>query len=175
MNKKNLAGAAVAALAAAVAASAAETHRCASLFDDAQRLACYDGTYGKPVRPAGPPAPATPATTTVIATPAAPVPARPPAVAIQPAPVPAAAAAPAPKPAAKAKDEPVSGRIVAVGRLPNERFAVTLDNGQLWTQLERDLTAEVKVGDTVQVRPAMLGSWMLETEGGVKTRVRLTR
>jgi len=172
MNKKNLAGAAVAALAAAAAASAAETHRCASLFDDAQRLACYDGTYGKPVRPAGNTAPATPAT--VIATPAVPVPARPPAAAIQPAP-PSVAPAPAPKPAAKAKDEPVSGRIVAVGRLPNDRFSVTLDNGQLWMQLERDLSAEVRVGDTVQVRPAMLGSWMLETKGGVKTRVRLAR
>jgi hypothetical protein len=33
----------------------------------------------------------------------------------------------------------------------------------------------VSAGDTVQIRPAMLGSWMLETRGGVKTRVRLAR
>jgi hypothetical protein len=71
--------------------------------------------------------------------------------------------------------QPVSARITAVRQLSNERFAITLDNGQVWTQNERDLTAEVRVGDTVQIRPAMLGSWMLETRGGVKTRVKPAR
>jgi len=135
--------------------------RCSDIFDDAQRLACYDSAFGKPVRPAG-------------AAPSAPLaPAAPVAQRLTPAPA-AAVAAPV-QPAAKAKNEPVSGKVVAVGTLSNDRLAVTLDNGQLWTQLERDLAAEVRVGDTVSVRPGMLGSWMLETRGGVKTRVKLAR
>ena len=161
MNDRNTfatVGAAVAALLALSSpAMAAESHRCSGIYDDAQRLACYDSAFGKPARPAGSVA-------------AAPVVQR-----AAPAPVAAPAAAAPPQPVAKAKDQPVSGQIVAVGRLSNDRFAITLDNGQMWMQLERDLTAEVRVGDTVSIRPAMLGSWMLETRGGVKARVKLAR
>ncbi|MBK7117018.1 MAG: hypothetical protein IPH71_13520 [Proteobacteria bacterium] len=158
------ASAAVAALLAVSSqAFAAEgTRRCFDIYDDPQRLACYDSLFGKPVRPGAAQLPA-PAVVTADPTP----PAAAPRVA---APPPAKAPAPAPAPA-----QPVTGRITAVSRLANDRFAITLDNGQVWTQLERDLSAEVSAGDTVQIRPAMLGSWMLETRGGVKTRVRLAR
>ncbi|MBK9250714.1 MAG: hypothetical protein IPM70_02020 [Proteobacteria bacterium] len=158
------ASAAVAALLAVSSqAFAAEgTRRCFEIYDDPQRLACYDSLFGKPVRPGAAQLPA-PAVVTADPTP----PAAAPRVA---APPPAKAPAPAPAPA-----QPVTGRITAVSRLANDRFAITLDNGQVWTQLERDLSAEVSAGDTVQIRPAMLGSWMLETRGGVKTRVRLAR
>ncbi|MCC6633474.1 MAG: hypothetical protein IT482_15540 [Gammaproteobacteria bacterium] len=165
------ASAAVAALLAVSSqAFAAEgTRRCFEIYDDPQRLACYDSLFGKPVRPGAaqpPAAPAQlPAPAVVTADPTPPAAA--PRVA---APPPAKAPAPAPAPA-----QPVTGRITAVSRLANDRFAITLDNGQVWTQLERDLSAEVSAGDTVQIRPAMLGSWMLETRGGVKTRVRLAR
>lgn len=144
--------------------SAAESHRCSRFDEDVRRLACYDDAFGRPVRPAAVQSPAVaPATPPAVqrAAPAAPAPAPPPAA--------------KPGKDARPADEPVSGRIVAVGRLSDERFAVTLDNGQLWTQLERDLTAEVRVGDTVQVRPAIFGSWILETRGGVRTRVKLAR
>ena len=156
------ASAAVAALLAVSSqAFAAEgTRRCFEIYDDPQRLACYDSLFGKPVRPGAAQLPA-PAVVTADPTP----PAAAPRVA---APPPAKAPAPAPA-------QPVTGRITAVSRLANDRFAITLDNGQVWTQLERDLSAEVSAGDTVQIRPAMLGSWMLETQGGVKTRVRLAR
>jgi len=158
------ASAAVAALLAVSSqAFAAEgTRRCFDIYDDPQRLARYDSLFGKPVRPGAAQLPA-PAVVTADPTP----PAAAPRVA---APPPAKAPAPAPAPA-----QPVTGRITAVSRLANDRFAITLDNGQVWTQLERDLSAEVSAGDTVQIRPAMLGSWMLETRGGVKTRVRLAR
>lgn len=66
----------------------------------------------------------------------------------------------------------MTARIVRVSRVSNDRFQVTLDSGQVWTQLERDSNAEVAVGDTVKIRPALLGSWMLETRAGVRTRVR---
>lgn len=128
----------VALLAVSGSVRAAESHHCAAVLKNSQRLACYDATFGKPVRP----------------------------VAAQPPQV----AAPAPAPA-----KPVTARITQVSRILNDRFAITLDNGQVWTQLERDLSAEVHAGDTVQIRPALLGSWMLETRGGVRTRVRLTR
>jgi hypothetical protein len=144
---------------------AAESHRCAGVFDDAQRLACYDAAFGKPARPVASPAPA--------------VPVVPPAPVVQRAapaePAPAAPAPPVPPAVSPPPAQPVSARITAVRQLSNERFAITLDNGQQWTQNERDPAAEVRVGDTVQIRPAMLGSWMLETRGGVKTRVRPAR
>jgi hypothetical protein len=147
-------GAAVASLLALSGnALAAQSHSCSDVFDDAQRLACYDSAFGKPARPAG-------------------------AALAVPAPATAPPVAPAVQrqaPAPVAKEAPVAGLIAAVGRLSNERFAITLDNGQVWMQLERDLSAEVRVGDTVQIKPAMLGSWMLETRGGVKTRVKLAR
>jgi len=170
MNKNNiLLGSAVAAvLALPAVATAAESHRCSAILDDGQRLACYDGAFGKPARPV----------TTTPAAPMAPPPvlqspaATPPRVAAAPA---ASAPVAAPAQPAKAKEGPVSARIVAVGQLPNDRFSVTLDNGQLWMQLERDVSAEVRVGDTITLRPAMLGSWVLETRAGVRTRVRLAR
>lgn len=169
MTNKNIAiGAAVATLLALPSLTlCADSPRCSDIFDDAQRLACYDGAFGKPVRPAGR-APSAPSASTASVAPAAPA-------ASQVAPAPAAAVAAPVRPAAKANDGPVSGRIVAVGRLPNDRFTVTLDNGQLWMQLERDIAAEVRVGDTVKVKPGMLGSFLLETRGGVKTRVKLAR
>jgi hypothetical protein len=128
-------------LSAALAADAVP--RCSGLFDDAQRLACYDAQFGKPVRIASAPQAA-------------------PQAAVQ-------------VPAVPPREETVTSRITAVSRISNDRFLVTLDNGQKWTQLERDSSVEVQIGDTVKVRPAMLGSWMLETRSGVRTRVRSAR
>ena len=148
---------------------AAENHRCSAIFDDSQRLACYDGAFGKPARPAAAVATA-PAAPQSVAPAPAPSPPR-----VAPPPVASAAPAAAPAQPAKSKDEPFPAKVVAVGQLPNDRFTVTLDNGQLWMQLERDVGAEVRVGDTVTLRPAMLGSWILETRAGIRTRVRLAR
>jgi hypothetical protein len=163
MKKNNIAiGVAVAAaLVLPSITRAAESHRCAAIPEDGPRLACYDGAFGRPARPAVAPtasaAPALPMAPQVVA------------------PMPAAAPVAPPAQPAKPKEGPVSAKIVAVGQLSNDRFSVTLDNGQLWTQLERDVGAEVRVGDTITLRPAMLGSWMLETRGGVRTRVRQVR
>ena len=124
-------------------AAAAESHRCSGVLEDAQRLACYDTAFGKPVRPATSAAPA-PAPAPAVVAPRAPVVT--PAPVVQrsaPAPASAAAASPAPAaastPASTPPAQPVSARITAVSRLSNDRFAITLDNGQVWTQLERDL------------------------------------
>ena len=50
-----------------------------------------------------------------------------------------------------------------------------MDNGLVWSQLERDTTAEVAVGDTVTVRAGVLGSYILTTRGGVRTKVKAGR
>jgi hypothetical protein len=71
--------------------------------------------------------------------------------------------------------QPVIGTssVTQVSRTANGRFIATLDNGQVWAQLERDTTAEVQVGDQVTVRKASLGSYMMVTRSGVRTRVHL--
>jgi hypothetical protein len=164
--------AAAAVLAFPCIAAAAESHRCSGVLEDAQRLACYDTAFGKPMRPAA--SSAAPAPAPAVVTPAPVVQRSAPAPALPAAAPPAPSAATAPA-ASAPPAQPVSARITAVSRLSNDRFAITLDNGQVWTQLERDLAAEVHAGDTIQIKPAMLGSWMLETRGGVKTRVKLAR
>ena len=124
---------------------------CSQILDDGPRLACYDAVFGKPVRLA-PPA------------------AAPAAVVSSQARVPA----PPPEPA-RPQNQSVSAVVVTVGRLPDERFSITLDNGQSWMQLERDPAISVRVGDSVRIRPAAMGSWMLETREGLRTRVRQAR
>ena len=129
---------------------AAETApRCAQILDDGPRLACYDARFGKPVPPVAPPVQV--------------------AVAPKSAPSSTPSPSPPPSPAAKSRDEIMTARIVRVSRVSNDRFQVTLDSGEIWTQLERDSNAEVSVGDSVKIRPALLGSWMLETRAGVRT------
>jgi hypothetical protein len=153
-------------LVAPLVAGAAQAPRCSDLYDDAQRLACYDAAFGKPVRPgAAPQAPAT-----VQAPAAVQAPARAPV-----APAPGARIAPPPPAAPPAEQAPSSltAAIASVRRISDERFVVTLDNGQVWEQLERDRAAEVKVGDRVTVRKAMLGSFVLVTANKIQTKVRL--
>lgn len=159
----------LAALAALPAAPAAETsHPCAQVRDDTDRLACYDAAFGKPARPAtatsAGDSPRPPAATPPSAPPAAGRPT-------------AAPTAAKPERAVAKSDAPVqttatfTAAVTAFSRLNNGRFVVTLENGQVWQQIEPDAVAEVAVGDKVTLRPAMLGSWMLVTRAGVKTRV----
>jgi hypothetical protein len=133
--------------------AAAASPGCSSVFDDAQRLACYDAQFGKPRRPDA----AQPAS--------------------HPAPAPHTAAplsptAPTAPITPKPRVELIAGRVTTVNRIAGDRFMFTLENGQAWTQLERDPNVQIDVGDTVKIRRAMLGSWMLETRDAVRTRVR---
>lgn len=158
---------------------AQQAPRCSDLFDDAQRLACYDAAFGKPSRaPAGnaaAPSTSAPAARAGVTAPAS-VAAPSPAPVVRAAPV-APVAAPAPAPAATPEPaaQPLVGTssVTQVSRTANGRFIATLENGQVWAQLERDPTAEVQVGDQVTVRKASLGSYMMVTRSGVRTRVRL--
>ncbi|HXC59413.1 MAG TPA: hypothetical protein VN645_08850 [Steroidobacteraceae bacterium] len=163
-------------LAAAPHVNAQQAPRCSDLYDDAQRLACYDAAFGKPGRPATAPAPVAtpPANTSPSAARAVPMA---PAAAVT-AVAPAAAGSPATvQPAAPKPDLPknVSAAVRELARRPDGRFVVTMDNGLVWSQLERDTTAEVAVGDTVTVRAGVLGSYILTTRGGVRTKVKAGR
>jgi hypothetical protein len=149
------------ALAIPAYACAEDSHRCAQQFDDAQRLACYDAQYGKPmiVRPSSGAA-AAPATV------AAPVVA---------APVVAAPAVAASKPRAAKVAVPAGNFTASISKLDllrDGRFRATFDSGEVWTQLEPDKAVVLAVGDKVTVKKAMLGSFLLVTPAGIITRVK---
>jgi hypothetical protein len=160
---------------------------CAAIAAAAERLACYDQLSGRSApaasaaagpgaaqlapasAPAGPSAAATaaapPAPTAAAAAPAAPTPA---------VPVPAppqsfglyAAEHPAPPPAAKS----LTARVASLGHSASGRQTVALEDGQLWELDDGDPL--LAVGDTVTIRRASLGSFMIETPSRREHRAR---
>jgi hypothetical protein len=164
--------------AAAQAASSDAVQRCAGIADDRARLACYDSLFGRPAAPE-------PAVASSVAeAPAAGAAAA--TAAVAPAAAPSNPAADfGLSEAAKRAREPeqsreqfpdsVTGTIAKIGRKPAGEFVVTLENGQVWTQLQVDVRARVAVGDTVTIKKAALGSYMLVTASRYATRVRRVR
>jgi hypothetical protein len=170
--------------------AAAALAACASIGDSAARLACYDELAGRGAAPAPAARPAAQAA-------GAPAPA--PAAAAEPAgPAPAAAAAPgstapgaggpaqvaAPAPSTQSfglyeaehpKPPPVSpalvAGVVALGHSAGGRMTVTLDGGALWEMLD-DGDPLLAVGDTVTVKRAALGSYLMSTPSKRTHRVR---
>jgi hypothetical protein len=148
--------------AAGMATELADPARCAAITSGSERLACYDAIFGGS-EPAGD---------------AAAVPAQ------------ARRSAPprlnneeqfglseASRRALEAKagtpaQESLSARVKQVRRQPTGHMVVTLENDQVWVQSEVDPRARVEVGDTVTIRKAALGSFLLLTEQRVATRVR---
>lgn len=51
-------------------------------------------------------------------------------------------------------------------------FVATLDNGQVWLQSERDSRVQIRAEETVTIRRASLGSFMLSGDQGIPARVR---
>jgi hypothetical protein len=150
---------------AAQAADGDVPQRCAGIGDDTARLACYDAIFRKPAASAASTAG--------------------PAAAAGTVPVSAAASLESDfgltESARRARDaqtaqqellESITGTVTAVSRRPAGELTVTLENGQVWTQVTLDQRARVSVGDTVTIRKAALGSHLLETQGRYATRVR---
>jgi hypothetical protein len=54
----------------------------------------------------------------------------------------------------------------------NGVFVATLDNDQVWIQTERDSRVQLAVGNTVTVRRASLGSFLMSSDQGIAARVR---
>lgn len=168
-----LLGSIVASLAAAVPVAQASTEQasrsCADIVDDRTRLACYDALWRDAAAPSSD-------------------------MSITPAPPNSAAAAPQSAAAAvdpmddfglsevakRARDPGKAGEadpsissvVTTVRRQPAGELIVTLENGQVWTQIGVDTRARVAVGDTVTIRRAALGSYMLVTANRYATRVR---
>jgi hypothetical protein len=155
--------------------AAGDPHSCVAIADDAARLACYDRALGhsaapKPA-PVAPTAPAAAAATTAAAAPAAPVKKDPVGEfglseqakqAKDPAKAAEAAAAP----------DSITGRVMSVRWRKYGEFVVTLDNAQVWAQIEPMPSAVVRVGDTVTIKKALFGSYTLVTAGRIGTKVR---
>jgi hypothetical protein len=156
-------------LAAALAAAGpTDPSQCAAMPDDARRLACYDALF----RPSDRAAP----TETQAG------PAQPAAAVAVPA---AAAAAPeqdfglsgqqrAKRDAAEESVDEIRAVVVELHGSRVGKPAYTLDNGQRWRQVEATSWPMFKVGATVVIRKAALGSFMgiVPDAGGAPVRLR---
>jgi hypothetical protein len=163
---------------------------CVDISSSADRLACYDKLAGRVSAPkalAAAPSAASPSATSPSATsPGAtsPAPAAPAAVAF-------VAAAPAPAAAPTEEDfgrstvrkarasassgappeiKSITSKVAAFGRSPNGRSRVTLDNGQIW-EYQDDPDPLLSVGDSVTIKRARLGSFLLQTPAKLSHRV----
>jgi hypothetical protein len=59
--------------------------------------------------------------------------------------------------------------------VPNSRV-ITLDNGQVWQQLDMSSTFHPSVGDTIQVQKKMMGGYSMALAGEKKSQwIRVTR
>jgi hypothetical protein len=166
-----LSGALAALVVPALASAAAATHQCSQLWDDALRLNCYDMAFGKPRAPesaaSATTAPASSAAPVVVAPAAAGIAATTATAPVSAATPPAGAASPE---KAKQSDSVVT-TVTAIGKTLDGRFRATLDNGQVWQQLELYPPVTVKVGDRVTLRRASFGSHQLVVPGGLSARV----
>jgi hypothetical protein len=173
---------------------------CIEISSSADRLACYDKLAGRVSAPkalaAAPSAAAPAAASPAAASPAPSAPAAASPVAASPAPAtPATAAsvAAAPAPAAAPTEEDfgrskvrkartaassgappeiksITAKVAAFGRSPNHRTQVTLDNGQIW-EYQDDPDPLLSIGDSVTIKRATLGSFILQTPTKLSHRV----
>jgi len=176
--RRALAGLAFVALAIVSAPAGAQSlqavRACTTEADAALRLRCYDRAAGRPDAAAAAAAATTPA-------PASPAPAS------SAAPTSAGAAASAPTPAAApefgvaggplsakkqaAATHQITASVTAIQTKPHGELVITLDNGEVWAQLEPVAYFPLNVGDSVQIRAATLGSYLLFTPAKRSTKV----
>ena len=176
------------------AADGNSPQQCAAIGDDGERLACYDRIFRAPAAPAPAAAGASSIAAGATATAAVAQPTKTGAAtdaATVVAPAAATAATPAvavpqddfglteaakrarePEESREKLPESISGTVEKVVRRPAGEFVVTLENGQVWTQLQVEPRARISVGDTVTIKKAALGSYLLVTANRYATRVR---
>ncbi len=153
----------------ACAASLEAAEKCKTIPDDPTRWACYDEVFGKPVGAGAQPLPAAAGASAGAAHEQTAVPANPQAeFGLSDA----ARRARASETARESFPDSVSATVTKVGWRPSEEMILTLADGQVWVQLEPDTRAKVKAGDTVTIKRAALGSYLLVTPSGMATRVK---
>lgn len=131
-------------------------HECRTITDATARLACYDAAFGKPEGAAS-------GTAASVASARGPE---------EFGLTHAAIKARDPEKAKEILPESITGAVTEIGWRPTGEIVVTLDNGQIWVQLETDSKVRIKVGDTVRIKKGSLGSYLLVTPSRVATRAR---
>jgi hypothetical protein len=135
---------------------------CRELTDAAARLACFDRETAALARSPGAPVAAAPITTP--ATPTAPRLTPEQKFGLSPKAIEAKEEAAATKGPTETK---LQARITALALLGDGRTLFTLDNSQVWRQLEADGTdVMAKLGDAVTISRGMLGSYWLQMKTG---------
>lgn len=156
-----------------VLANAETPQQCASVSDDRARLACYDGIFRDAAARATAAGSVAPAAATGAAAASA---AGTSSVAASPQDdfglTDAAKRARDPEQAKVQMPESVTDKVASVGHRPTGELVVTLANGQVWVQIESGSRARVGAGQTVTIKKASLGSYLLVPPSGVATRVR---
>jgi hypothetical protein len=176
-----LAHAALSPASAAPAASAGEFLACAAEKDDARRLACFDAAAAR----AGTAADSPSGTATAAPTPAA--------TAATVATATAATATPALSQEErfglrgdlkeeKAKKAPelaelneLQAQVTQVATKPHGQLVLSLDNGQVWYEIQANTAIRVKVGDKVTIKAGALGSYSLVAPNGRSSKVTRVR
>lgn len=71
--------------------------------------------------------------------------------------------------------EKVTSKVTLVTQRPHGELVITLDNGQVWLQLEPMFYFPLKSGDTITLSHGLAGSFWLTSAVGLATRVKRTR
>jgi hypothetical protein len=71
----------------------------------------------------------------------------------------------------KSDPQSLSAQVSALRDRPDKGLVVTLDNGQIWVQYEHEAMQGIHVGDSVTLKPGMLGSFWLVGPTGWSTKV----
>jgi hypothetical protein len=156
-------------------ATAQDLKACSTIDDAAARLACYDRLAGRTTAStrAAPAPEAASAVERASAPAAASAAAAPAATAEQDFGLtPAAKKAREPEAAEAAKPESIERTIAAVARDGQDRFVVTLDDGQVWAQNEPKAGVYPRKGESVTISRAALGSYVLRSQRFGSIRVR---
>jgi hypothetical protein len=164
-------GCCVVAAASLPSVEAQDLKSCTTIDDDAARLACYDRLAGRTMSMTATPAPApesAPASAAVPATAAAAAATAEKDFGLTPA----AKKALEPEAAGDAKPEAIERAIAAVARDGQDRFVVTLDDGQVWAQNEGKSGVYPRKGENVTISRAAMGGYVLRSERFGSIRVR---
>ena len=158
---------------------------CAAIEPDAARLACYDSFYRRADASSPAPVPAAPATAAGTASGVA----GGAVVGAASAPVASTAAADPvaefgltekqkleKQPDAKPKPQEIDGVVKEVKKIAVDRWAIYLENGQIWTQAESTTRQPFKPGDSIRIRQAAMNSYLATgPKSGGSVRVRRVR
>ena len=71
--------------------------------------------------------------------------------------------------------EQLQAQVTSVSSKPHGELVVTLENGQVWTEIQPNSGARVKAGERVTIKPGVLGSFLLVAANGRSTKVTRVR